>query len=142
MSRSLARSLARSHALALTCADRTPVVLDEALLRREHRCALLVQAPVTRGRAKLRTRAATPAFLARHPFLMVGTCIGIAALALLYVIVAGKARVSVLVDGCNDASQWPAERISSAACSTSAPKHRIYCTRRGDVGGARGRAQQ
>jgi hypothetical protein len=64
------------------------LVLDEASLKTEMKCALLVHRSTHSRAFRLQSERAPPAILAKYPFLMVGICIAISIVVFVYIIVA------------------------------------------------------
>jgi hypothetical protein len=69
-------------------AERAPLVLDEASLKTEMKCALLVHRSTHSRAFRLQSERAPPAILAKYPFLMVGICIAISIVVFVYIVVA------------------------------------------------------
>lgn len=74
--------------IAAPGADRTPLLLDEAALKAELKCALLVHENKPSRVYRSAAERAPPAILAKYPFLMVGLCIALSAIVFVYIIVA------------------------------------------------------
>jgi hypothetical protein len=74
--------------IAAPGADRAPLVLDEATLKAEMKCALLVHENKQSRLYRSTSQRAPPAILAKYPFLMVGMCIALSALVFVYIVVA------------------------------------------------------
>lgn len=74
--------------IAAPGAERVPLLLDEASLKTEMKCALLVHENTHSQAFRFQSERAPPAILAKYPFMMVGFCIAFSLVVFVYIIVA------------------------------------------------------